>query len=83
MKNKYTATGFAFVFGWCGLHKFYLGRWVQGLIYILLMVLTAWVLPLIISVFEAITYLFNSQEWFDTKYNAQYIRDRETIRSNR
>jgi len=74
MKNKYVAALLALLAGWIGLHKFYLWKWGQWIIYILFMLTY---IPLIISVFEAIIYLFNTKEWFDMNYNIDYMKDKE------
>lgn len=67
MKDKNTAGILALLLGGFGLHKFYLNRPAQGLIYFIF----CWTfIPALISCFEGITYLFNSQETFDQKYNS-------------
>ena len=66
MRNKKTAALFALFFGGFGVHKWYLGKINQGIIYGVL----CWTLvPTVISIFEGITYLSMSQEEFDNKFN--------------
>ena len=65
-KSKYTAAFFAIIFGSIGLHKFYLGKWVQGIIYFLFI---ATGLPTVIGIIEGLRYLFMSKENFDNAYN--------------
>ena len=66
IKDRIAAAIIAFGLGWFGMHKFYLGRWGWGLIYLLF----SWsTLPLIISVVEGVLYLMMSDEEFDFKYN--------------
>lgn len=78
MKNKYTAFILALFLGWLGFHKFYLGKWIQGILYIIFMPIA-----LVISIFEAFTYLLNSKEWFDVNFNAEYIRNKEIYDRNK
>jgi TM2 domain-containing membrane protein YozV len=67
MKDKTTAGVLALLLGGLGAHKFYLGLWVQGLIYLLF----CWTfIPAVVALFEAIVYFANSKEWFDKTYNA-------------
>jgi len=66
IKDRIAAAIIAFGMGWFGMHKFYLGKWGWGLIYILFSWTT---LPLIISVIEGVLYLLMSDEEFDFKYN--------------
>lgn len=66
MKEKNTAGILALFLGGFGVHKFYLNRPFQGLIYFI----CCWTfIPSILSFFEAITYFLNTKEWFDQKYN--------------
>lgn len=65
-RNRIIAALFAIFLGTFGFHKFYLGRVVQGIIYILL----CWTgLPTIIGFIEAAILLSMSDESFDRKYN--------------
>jgi TM2 domain-containing membrane protein YozV len=66
MRNKYVAIGWALLFGYFGIQKFYLGKIGQGLIYVIF----CWTfIPLILSFIEAIQLLLMSSENFDLKYN--------------
>ena len=66
IKDRIAAVIIAFGLGWFGMHKFYLGKWGWGLIYLLF----SWTsLPLIISIVEGVMYLLMSDEEFDHKYN--------------
>ncbi|MBQ4493554.1 MAG: TM2 domain-containing protein [Elusimicrobiaceae bacterium] len=66
IKDRIAAAIIAFGMGFFGMHKFYLGKWGWGLIYLLF----SWsVIPLIVSVVEGINYLLMSDEEFDFKYN--------------
>jgi len=70
MKNKTTAGLLAIFLGWLGVHKFYLDRTAQGILYIVFM----WTLiPLIVSIIEGIIYLTMSEEAFNLKYNMPKI----------
>lgn len=55
----------AFFLGSLGLHKFYLGRTAQGLLYLVF----CWTLiPAIAGIFESLNYLSLSDEAFESKY---------------
>lgn len=69
-KSKKTATILAFpVLGSLGIHKFYLGKIGQGIIYFIFSFL---LIPAIISLFEFISYLSMSTEKFDNKFNPEF-----------
>lgn len=64
-KNKLIAALLAFFLGGFGIHKFYLGRIGQGILYLLF----CWTfIPAIVAFFEAIIYLCQSDESFARKY---------------
>ncbi|WP_273796627.1 TM2 domain-containing protein [Bacillus sp. AGSP2] len=70
-KNKIVAALLAFFFGGLGIHKFYLGRVGQGILYILF----CWTgIPSIIAFIEFIIFLYGSEEAFDQKYNFYYFQ---------
>ena len=79
MKNKTIATLLAVFGGTLGLHKFYLWKWIQGIIYILLC--RTWI-PTILWLLEGVVYALNTKQNFDINYNAEYIRNREIIKAN-
>jgi TM2 domain-containing membrane protein YozV len=67
MKNKNTAGILALLLGGLGFHKFYLGRGLQGLIYLLFF----WTfIPALLGFIEGIIYLTMSEAAFNAKYNA-------------
>jgi TM2 domain-containing membrane protein YozV len=69
-KSKKTATILAFpILGGLGIHKFYLGKIGQGIMYFIFSLL---LIPAIISLFEFISYLSMSTEKFDDKFNVEY-----------
>jgi TM2 domain-containing membrane protein YozV len=69
-KSKKTATILAFpILGSLGIHKFYLGKIGQGIMYFIFSFL---LIPAIISLFEFISYLSMSTEKFDTKFNPEF-----------
>ncbi|MCD9549490.1 NINE protein [Photobacterium carnosum] len=71
-KNKITACLLAFFLGGFGAHKFYMGSWGWGIIYILL----CWTyIPAIIALVEFIKYLTIPKEDFQIK--AQAFQDAE------
>ncbi|MDL2142926.1 MULTISPECIES: TM2 domain-containing protein [Flavobacterium] len=66
MKSKLTATILTFFLGGLGIHKFYLGKSTQGIMYILF----CWTLiPSILAFFEFFGLLFMSDHSFNVKYN--------------
>jgi len=65
-KDKTVAALLALFLGGIGIHKFYLGRGTQGVLYILFF----WTfIPAIIAFFEGIIYLTKSEEAFNDLYN--------------
>lgn len=70
MKNKITAGLLALFFGGIGIHKFYLNRPFQGVIYLLF----CWTfIPSVISFIEGIMYLCMNDSSFNNKYNFEII----------
>lgn len=66
MKTKLTAALLAFFLGGWGVHKFYLGKTGQGILYILF----CWTfIPSIIAFIEFIVLITMSDETFNQKYN--------------
>jgi TM2 domain-containing membrane protein YozV len=66
MKDKVTAALLAFFVGFMGIHKFYLGENLAGLMYLIF----SWTLiPGIIAFFEFIGLLLMSDQVFNAKYN--------------
>lgn len=66
MKNKFIAAILAFLGGWLGLHKFYLGKIGTGIIYILF----TWTgIPAFVAFFEGILFLVMDNRVFDAKFN--------------
>ena len=68
MKSKSTATILAIFFGWLGIHRFYVGQKLWGIIYLFSFGLCG------IFLIDAILWLLGSQEKFDKKYNSQAIQ---------
>ena len=65
-RNRTTAVLLALFLGWAGSHKFYLGKPIQGIFYILF----CWTLiPSVVSLVEFIIYCFMSDSEFDQVYN--------------
>lgn len=65
-KNKLVAGLLAFCLGGIGIHKFYLGQTMQGILY-LLFAMTF--IPTIIAFIEGIYYIAVDEDEFDKKYN--------------
>ena len=72
-KNRYVAAVLAFLFGWLGLHKFYLGKTNAGII-MLISGTVGWMLVIpglvcyVISFIETIIYLVKSDQSFYEDY---------------
>ena len=66
MKNKYTAALLAIFLGGFGLHKFYLNRPIQGIVYIFF----CWsFIPAIVGLFEGLAFIGTSEYDFNRKFN--------------
>lgn len=66
MKNKNTATLLAVFMGIFGGHRFYLGQYGLGMLYLIL----SWTLfPLALGLLDALVFIFQSEERFNEKYN--------------
>ncbi len=69
-KNKTTAGILAIFLGGIGVHKFYLGRWGWGILYLLFF----WTyIPGIIGLIEGIAYLVSNPDDFARKHDPGYI----------
>ncbi|MGF1539884.1 MAG: NINE protein [Pleurocapsa sp.] len=67
MKNKIVAALLACFLGSIGIHKFYLGHNLAGILYLLF----SWTLiPALIAFFDFLGLLLMSDQAFDAKYNA-------------
>ena len=65
-KNKNVAAVLAFFVGGLGIHKFYLGKPLLGVLYLVF----CWsFVPAVAAFVEAIIYFVGSEEEFDRKYN--------------
>lgn len=70
LKNKIVAAILAIFFGSFGIHKFYLGKIGQGLLYLVF----CWTgIPGLLGIIEGIIYLLTSEHSFALKYGARYI----------
>lgn len=68
MKNKIVAGLLAVFLGGIGAHKFYFGKWFQGLIYLAL----CWTgIPAIVALIEGLYYFFMNDEDFQKKYGSR------------
>lgn len=65
-RSRLTAAFLAIIFGGLGLHKFYLGQAVWGLIYLVF----SWTfIPLILGILEGLMLLGMSDQSFEAKYS--------------
>lgn len=69
MKDKNIAGVLALVFGVFGVHRFYLEQKGYGILYIILTVFTAFTVPAILSLIDALVFFTTDKESFDFKYN--------------
>lgn len=67
-KSKVAAGVLAIVLGWLGIHKFYLGYVVPGILMIVITVVTCGIASPIISLIEGILYLTKTDEEFHETY---------------
>lgn len=69
MKNRAIAALLAIFLGSFGIHKFYLGQNIAGVIYFLF----SWTfIPGIVAFFEFLGFIFMSDAAFDARYNPNY-----------
>ena len=74
MKNKTTAALLAFFLGGFGVHRFYLGRTLSGVMYLLFF----WTfIPAIIAFVEFIIFLTMSDDTFNQKYNPMAVQQQQ------
>lgn len=65
-KNKNTASLLSFFLGGIGIHRFYLGQTVLGIVYLVF----SWTfIPALIAFIDFFVFIFMSQDKFDLKYN--------------
>jgi TM2 domain-containing membrane protein YozV len=74
MKKRSTAIILCLLFGWLGIHRFYLGETGKGILYIITMGGFFGLIPCV----DFIMWILDSNESFDKKYNSQAIQ-REQI----
>ncbi|AZB00690.1 TM2 domain-containing protein [Chryseobacterium joostei] len=68
MKSKFTATILALFLGGLGIHRFYLGQNIKGILYLLFF----WTfVPALIAFFDFLIFITMSEERFNYKYNLQ------------
>ncbi|MBO7722912.1 MAG: zinc ribbon domain-containing protein [Thermoguttaceae bacterium] len=73
-KNKLAAGLLAIFLGWIGVHKFYMGSWGWGMVFLAVVFLTGGFLGLVTGIcglVEGILYLTMSQKEFEEKYSPQ------------
>lgn len=69
MKNKKTAALLAICLGWLGVHRFYLGQTGKGIRNLIFFPLSFFA-----SIFTGISWLLDSQDSFDNKYNKHSVQ---------
>ena len=70
MRNKYVAAILALLFGTFGVQRFYLGRYLSGLLYFLF----CWTfIPMLLGYIDFIRYLVMDEHTFNIKYNASAL----------
>jgi tetratricopeptide (TPR) repeat protein len=86
MKSKIVAGILALFFGIFGVHRFYLGKWIQGVAHLLLFLITlvftieehwpAVIAPALLGFIDAVLFFAIPVEDFDEKYNARRLQER-------
>jgi TM2 domain-containing membrane protein YozV len=66
MKNRGMAIVIAFLFGWVGFHKFYLGKSGQGFMYLLFF--WTWI-PAILTIIDVLRLVAMGEQKFNETYN--------------
>lgn len=75
MKNKTTAAILAFFLGGIGVHRFYLGQFGLGFLYLIF----CWTfIPSFIALVDLIIFLTMDVDRFDYKYNPHYVNQKNT-----
>ncbi len=70
MRNKTVAIILAFFMGWIGIHKFYLGKNVAGILYLVF----SWTfIPGVLAFFDFLGLLMTPDAVFDAQYNPQFL----------
>lgn len=64
MKNRFVVVLLAFLLGFLGVHRFYLGQHVRGILYIITIPISGF-----IALYDAIVFLTMSKTDFDIRYN--------------
>jgi len=83
MKSKNLAAILALAGGSIGLHKFYTGQVGAGIFYVVLMFVTAGIVPAILGVIDAVKLFSMSQQQFDRIYNESRPSGRNMPRQRR
>jgi TM2 domain-containing membrane protein YozV len=68
-RNKWAAAVLAFLLGGIGVHRFYLGNYGWGLLYLLFSWTLVPLVPLVLSFLEGFGLLLTSRDRFDREYN--------------
>ena len=70
MKSKGTAAMLAFFLGTLGMHRFYLRRWISGVVYLGASCTGVGLFfTVLLSMFETLNFLLMKQERFDSEFN--------------
>lgn len=64
--DRWTAIAFSFILGGLGVHRFYIGQWQLGLIYLIF----CWTLiPSFVALIDGIIWIVQDENKFNKKYN--------------
>lgn len=83
MKTKWNAAVFAIIFWAIWIHKFYLWKPIQAIIYIIITLAWFPIVPFILWIIEWIRYITLKKDDFDLEYNLEYMKKQDFINNRK
>ena len=71
-KSRGVTIAFALILGGLGVHKFYLGKILSGVLYL---ILSFTFLPMILAICDGMYYIIIGENKFNKKYTTQFIHN--------